>query len=227
MYFIRRWIFEVFLASHLLLAMTTIAVSIWHILSDSPWIIVSLGAAPTIWGFTLLLRFFQSRRITAIIEGIPNTPDLKLRVCLPHQPKVRPGQYFYVQFGDLSFPLSAQSHPFMLTWLNINELHFLIQRRSGLTGAIRDNTRPRVTITGPYGRDLHLERYENVLLFAKGIGISGLLHYVQHLTQNEASDSYRTKRLNLYWFLEHNSQIKWVEDYFSQLNKYKVSLSQQ
>jgi len=229
MHFARRSIFEVFLATHPWLAVASISTLVWHVLPGSLWMVISLISAFAFWGCTLLLRLLythlnKTRHIWARLDRFPNSRDLKLRIRPRYLPEIKPGQYFYIQFCNLGFPQSGQSHPFMVTWLDepINELHFLIQPQNGLTGQLRNYPKPLVTISGPYGQDLHLERYENVLLYAEGIGISGLLPYVQHLSERKNLKGAVTKRVNLYWFLEDKHQIEWVKDYFDTLAKFKV-----
>jgi predicted ferric reductase len=214
MHFVRRSIFEVFLGTHLWLAVASISTLVWHVLPGSLWMLLRL----------LNSHLNKTRRIWARLDAFPNSQDLRLCIRLRRQLAIKPGQYFYIQFCNIGFPHSGQSHPFMVTWLDeqINELHFLIQPQNGLSGRLRNDSKPLVTISGPYGQDLNLERYENVLLFAEGIGISGLLPYVQHLSERKTLKDSVTKRVNLYWFLEDNHQIEWVKDYFDALGKFKV-----
>jgi len=53
---------------------------------------------------------------------------------------------------------------------------FLIQPRKGFTTDLflpSKCFRRKIIIKGPYGKDLHLESYGTVLLFATGIRIAG------------------------------------------------------
>ena len=85
-----------------------------------------------------------------------------------------------------------------------------------------------VKIDGPYGKDHHLEDYETVILVARGIGIAGILPYVRHMTYRRASKSkehevYRrgliTRKIDVFWVLEHNSQEEWIQEWISELQK--------
>ena len=61
---------------------------------------------------------------------------------------------------------------------------FLIQPRRGFTADLflpSKYSRRKVIIKGLYGKDLHLESYRIVLLFAIGIGIAGQIPYIRQL----------------------------------------------
>jgi NAD(P)H-flavin reductase len=82
---------------------------------------------------------------------------------------------------------------------------------------------------------LHLERYETVMLVAQGIGIAGVLPYIRHLASWKFHKEiwYRrmvkTRKLDLYWLLEENSEEEWIEDYLRELqtkDPEQVSLNQ-
>jgi NAD(P)H-flavin reductase len=44
-----------------------------------------------------------------------------------------------------------------------------------------------VSFDGPLGQNLQLEKYDNVFLAVKGIGIAGVLSYAKHLVELESS----------------------------------------
>jgi NAD(P)H-flavin reductase len=53
---------------------------------------------------------------------------------------------------------------------------FIVQRQMGFTHSLSSSTQPielRAIIEGPYGKEIHLNEYGIVLLFATGIGIAG------------------------------------------------------
>ena len=59
-----------------------------------------------------------------------------------------------------------------------------------------------VLVEGPYGRQLDLEGYTNVVLFATDIGIAGLLPYIEHLLYSRQSRDVELHRVSLYWQIQ-------------------------
>jgi hypothetical protein len=92
---------------------------------------------------------------------------------------------------------------------DITNLTFLIQEQGGLTARLgrelqlsdlssrESSFRSSVLFDGPYGQDLHLERYKTVILVAKGIRIAGVLPYARHLAQRNCHDGKVKKLLRL------------------------------
>ncbi|KAJ3559953.1 hypothetical protein NPX13_g9469 [Xylaria arbuscula] len=83
----------------------------------------------------------------------------------------------------------------------------------------------RLLLDGPYGQDLGLRHYETVIMAAKGIGIAGILTSALDLIEHQQHDStvkkqrsriYKnlfrdsTRKVAIFWSLEHNSQEEWV-----------------
>lgn len=107
-------------------------------------------------------------------------------------------------------------------------LSFLIQPKDGMSAVLagRKSIR-RVILDGPYGKDLHLDSCETVILVAKGIGIAGILPYVRHMTERRLlpdenwAYKYRrgliTRKIDVYWVLEDNSEQEWVADWLKEL----------
>jgi NAD(P)H-flavin reductase len=63
-------------------------------------------------------------------------------------------------------------------------LFFLVQLRDGLSWDLATRNLVRsVILDRPYGKDLKLKDYKTVLLFAKGIGIAGVLTYTLSLVE--------------------------------------------
>jgi hypothetical protein len=90
----------------------------------------------------------------------------------------------------------------------------LIQPANGLTRRI-SNTEflQGVSFEGPSGHSLPLEEYENVALVAKGIGLAGILSYAKHIIDLKYDPKRKrkvlTRKLDLYWELDDNSQEDW------------------
>ena len=146
---------------------------------------------------------------------------------------IRPGQYFYLHFSDMGVRRRIHSRPYAISWwdnsLNAETLSFLIQPETGVSAELTSRSLIRtVCIDGPYGKDLKLENYENVILIAKGIGIAGIMSYIRHMTYRRVSkdkehEAYKrgqiTRKIDVYWEMEDNSQQNWVSEWMEQLHE--------
>jgi hypothetical protein len=165
-------------------------------------------------------------------ENVVSAMRVKLRLRKPLD-LCRPGQYVYLSLSDMGARRRFQSHPYVITWwddsMNAMNLSFLIQPQAGISAElISRNSIRSVTIDGPYGKDLHLDSYETVILVARGIGIAGILPYIRHMTYRRASkekehEAYRrgliTRKIDVYWVLEDNFQEDWVSEWIAELQQ--------
>lgn len=189
---------------------------------------------------------------------------IKVNAQVPKHEIFKPGEYLYLYFTSLRWRYRFQSHPFMITWCengketiegresDVTNLTFLIQPRSGLTARLRRElrlselssgkakSRSPILFDGPYGQHLSLERYETVMLVAKGIGVAGVLPYAGYLMQRNYHDAeikrllrlestpnkgelrnslYRdaTRKVDLFWELERNCHEDWISDHLRTL----------
>jgi len=112
----------------------------------------------------------------------------------------RAGQYIYLCIPGVSYTAFAQLHPFYVAWWycynNENYVVFIVEKERGFIkhlflywensfdrdpekrdlyreNPIRGAAGMRAVIEGPYGRELRLDSYGIVLLFATGVGIVG------------------------------------------------------
>ncbi|KAK0747283.1 hypothetical protein B0T21DRAFT_278055 [Apiosordaria backusii] len=82
-------------------------------------------------------------------------------------------------------------------------------------------TGDRMLLDGPYGQDLHLYRYETVILTAKGMGIVSVLPMALHLAARKAyDDSVRSQsKLDEDSTARAQRQDKWVADQLKALQE--------
>ncbi|KAH8755819.1 hypothetical protein F5883DRAFT_504562 [Diaporthe sp. PMI_573] len=73
----------------------------------------------------------------------------------------------------------------------------------------------RVSMAGPYRRNIHVERFETVLLIAEGMGIASILPFALDLARRKSRrESWRprrrpedlTQQVALVWKLDHSGQ---------------------
>jgi predicted ferric reductase len=162
---------------------------------------------------------------------------MQIDITLRHPVGIKPGQWAYLRVQDFYLSNKVQTHPFMISWWtpahDINQrkkdgvseaqsLTMLVRPVNGLTRRLSSKTfLEGVSFDGPLGQDLQLEKYHNVFLAVKGIGIAGVLSYAKHLVELESTlpDKRRItpRKLDLYWELEDNSQEEWAGPFLRQL----------
>lgn len=69
-----------------------------------------------------------------------------------------------------------------------------------------------VLVEGPYGVHCPLERYDEVLLIAGGIGITSIIPYVEHLVEHRPD-----ARIVFVWVAQFRDNLRWVDDRLQKL----------
>ncbi|KAK3377652.1 hypothetical protein B0H63DRAFT_477588 [Podospora didyma] len=247
-FFWRPW--RYFGKLHMILYLGVMAGWTWHILIQRPstarvFALVSCG----LWCSTHLYRLawvFLFDRSHAVVEVCCQKGEvtfLKLKATKPM--RVFPGCYFYIFFrGPLPLYNLIHGYPMMLIWSESNqfakgrvkELSFLIAQKGHHDQAVACTQKgASVRLEGPYGEDLRLHNYENVVLTAKGLGIAGILPFALHLAGRKQHDDVArdefarrknsnnpvfrdlTRNVDVFWWLEHNDQEDWVKDQLREL----------
>ena len=80
-------------------------------------------------------------------------------------------------------------------------------------------------IEGPYGKELDLELYGTVLLFAIGIGIAGQLPYVIQLLEGYYNCEVKTWRIALFWELDSERKLSYISMGMAANNRSKSARS--
>lgn len=202
------------------------------------------GSAAGIWIATTLFRLARVIYYGKVATDISKDGQVvRVHAHLRKPLRLFPGCYFYLYFPK--YPL--KSHPMVTTWWgdvkvpgNSSELLFLMQRTGSIARlASGDESLRSIWIDGPYGQDLRLHEFENVMLAAKGIGIVGILPYALDLTSRQAYDykllsqrrkSYeqvlnyklfkdKTRKVDLFWVMDDNSQQGWLSDQLQTLQE--------
>jgi hypothetical protein len=104
----------------------------------------------------------------------------------------------------------------MVSWWYQNDkdqdvVVFIIQRQKGFTQSLPTSSliqliKLRAIIEGPYGKEIHLDEYGTVLLFATGIGIAGQLPYMRQLLGNFHKYNAKARRIALFWQVESEGE---------------------
>jgi predicted ferric reductase len=126
--------FEACLKIHLILAITTIGVLIWHSVPGSFYQIIIPVAALLLWSLNRAWRWWRaessqkSQWLTKFYYDSPTgqlsdrkLAALKLSIELKREMVVGPGSYVYLIFRGLRFTDKHQAHPFMIFWWEDSE----------------------------------------------------------------------------------------------------------
>ncbi len=228
---IRRHFYEIFAKFHLILAVS-IVTAIWVHTPPSKLLApprVYLLVAASLWAALRTLRLLQAvyrnlrygRGLSrATVHPVPGAVQVHVRVARPW--RFRAGQYVYLCVPSVSHSAFLQSHPFAICWWyrdgDGNDVAVcIIQARRGFTrelgkyaisGGIGTQAEMRAIVEGPYGREICLNSYGTVLLFASGIGIAGQLPYVRQLLDEYHSCETKSRRIAL--FCEMDAEGEWT-----------------
>ncbi|KGQ02889.1 hypothetical protein BBAD15_g11886 [Beauveria bassiana D1-5] len=205
--FTRRCFGRWFLLAHRTTYLGSMAALLWHVMQTASsrgrlllWLSVAL------WLSTSLFRVVRVSLYStaAEVEYLSETTDALLcTVRLTRAVKLRPGCHFYLYFPQNFYALLGfskynllQSFTVMALWHPTEEprlvssVSFLLSRHGHHATAISKlGEGSCVLLDGPYGQDLALERQENVILVAKGMGIAGVLHIALDLAIRRFHDN--------------------------------------
>ncbi|KAH7304389.1 hypothetical protein B0I35DRAFT_495104 [Stachybotrys elegans] len=168
-------------------------------------------------------------------ENIPLLDAVHVHVRLPRKWTYRAGQYINLYMPGVSRTSFAQLHPFCVAWWYSKDgsdyIVLIIEKKHGFTKQLcshrsieLNNSAEMVAlIEGPYGRELDLDSYGTVLLFATGIGIAAQLSYIWQLLNRSQTGQSRTKKIQLYWQVEREVHMAWVADRMIELTSQDVS----
>ncbi|RXG41791.1 hypothetical protein VDGE_30543 [Verticillium dahliae] len=213
--------------------------------SESPkrYVVAAAGCLGLTWVIRLTLMVYRNARlgspssrvavrtITFELEetSIPLEDAVHIHIRLSRPWNVRAGQYVYLTIPGASRTAFFQSHPFYIAWwYRVNDDDYIVLialRHRGFTehvfsikdNKLNNNFRSRALIDGPYGKEMNLDSYDNVLLFATGIGIAGQLSHVAQLLRSYYDCGVKTKRVTLFWQVDAEIQLGWVADRMQQL----------
>ena len=235
--------FEGFLVIHYVFVFSTVVTLMLHILPTTPatWIFPTIALG--FWTLNVYFRWRRTRKLKVSkldkITTSSGSEVIKLELEMACPEPVRSGQYVYLKFRSLYSRDKVQTHPFMISWFDnvsveqeivrAKKLTFLIEIRDGLTARMaRESYVQAKSLEGPYGKNLDLAQYTNVILVAEGLGIAGVLSYARELVLWKARVYHRvyTRKLDIYWKLETNEEEKWVGDEFEKLRKEDASVTQ-
>lgn len=200
---IRSKFYEWFLITHQILFATALICLLVHV-SDygwQVWPLVTLG----IYVLEYSMRIFRMLRLGWIHEAhisLAGEDYFRMKVPLSYNCT---GSYVYVRL--LSQGLWWQSHPFSA--INSSDgIELIVKAKNGLTGHIlrelreKDNLTKKVIIEGPYGHGYHLQNFKSLLIFAGGVGITGLFPHAACCNRD------LHQQLCIVWVLKNETQLE-------------------
>ncbi|EXU95394.1 NADPH oxidase [Metarhizium robertsii] len=192
------------------------------------------------WGATTALRIckmFYHQHIAEVMAATHITSTCQVEVRLSNEVAVYPGCYFYVYFPIKWYPMRWIRYNFtysitaLVFWhpsdqdaRAVKDMTFLMSREGSHASAVSQlQMGQSVFIDGPYGKDLCLETYENVVLAAKGIGIAAILPLALDLAVRRRNDNRIRERMQKI----NDQQLQLFDEQHSSKGKEKQIIIQQ
>lgn len=107
---------------------------------------------------------------------------------------------------------------------NHSAMYLIIKRRSGMTNSLfqhieanKGRMECKAFVEGPYGTTESLNKYESVLLFAGGVGITHQLSFVKQVLKDYALGQTITKRVRLIWVIPTIEAVEWIEPWLNEI----------
>ncbi len=221
----------------------------WHVLIQPRILpkalaLVSCGLWLLAQLYKLVLLFIRGR---ATIENLVSVKDgTVLRLGLDRPIPFFPGCYYNIIFpGPMPLNNLFQGYPMVPFWSSskgfetsrTDNLSFLLASHGHHDISLAcAKVGSSVRLDGPYGKDLRLHKYENVILVASGTGIVGILPIAKDFAIRQKNDILTRKRkeaidgasagtlfldatcrVDVFWWLEDTAEEDWVKEELREL----------
>jgi predicted ferric reductase len=223
LHFFRALKYEIFLVFHILLAVF-FTIGAWHHLIELSYY-EYVFAACAVWAFD---RFIRLVRI--VVSGVGSKAEIKyhdgdvieMKINYSRLWKFYPGSYAFIHI--LRWNRFWQNHPFTLIESpkpeDEGKLIMFARTKKGFTRQTKEflqmqsNTATvNVLVEGPYGSSHPVHKYDNIVMFAGGIGITGVYCYAQSLRK----ESSRDYKVHFNWVIPDQKPLEWFGDYLDYL----------
>lgn len=204
--YFRRYKYELFLVSHILLAVSFV-VSAWYHVRTLDYGKYHVIAAIVVWGADRLLRFLRMALLSPRHATIRHSKHVScLVIDNSGHWEAEAGNYIYVHFSKLRF---WESHPFSVVPTPEGNIKLCIQRKEGLTGMLDSLTddKMKVWIDGPYGYHTSYKNHDRMVLIAGGIGITQSLGIIYGLLEEKVP-----RKISLYWSIPYLDYLEFFVD---------------
>lgn len=227
--------YELFLRLHIPCAIGAYLMILYHLngLGYKQTVYVSFGIWCADWAIRLFRLVFNNMaiyfppaarsraarltRATVSITGNDDCANVKVRTPVLWKPS--PGQYVFIHFSRFHF---WEAHPFSVVGPSDDGESFQLfcRKRNGMTKKLInqlmqcEQMNRSVFVEGPYGVHSPVERYSNALFIAGGVGITGVLPYVEYLAN---SDNCITSQITFVWTVSSVADTAWIHDRLTRL----------
>lgn len=241
----RARMYEFFYRLHQALALGGIICSIYHLngigFKTPLWISIA------IWGadWTLRISRILIFNINLIFSPLPGAQNIsfatarvysggemvKLSITTPVRWVCKPGQYAFIYTEKWNL---IGGHPFSVIGApkdSENGLEVVLRARNGSTRELFKRLDDRgctpqypitihVHVEGPYGVSAPVIDFEEGLFFAGGIGITGVIPYVEQMAKSHAMNVV-SRNVKFFWAIRDRSEIDPFAERLYSLNKLK------
>ncbi|MCJ1409773.1 hypothetical protein MMC19_003856 [Ptychographa xylographoides] len=233
--FIRKRMYELFVALHIPASILFLAMMFWHCNNYlTSW--DYLAATAGIWFISYIIRLFYLnwtnwRRPSWLIgdeASITLLPENAVKVTIPTQVKWRPGQFVYLRMPGISV---FENHPFTVASLcsddfpseygeEYRDMIIVFRPFGGFTRKVVNaglENGPwqtyRAFIDGPYGgMQRELAAFDTVILFAGGSGITAIVSQLLDLIKKMRDGRAVTKQVHVVWALKRPETMEWFKE---------------
>ncbi|CAN6660953.1 ferric/cupric reductase transmembrane component 2 [Trichomonascus vanleenenianus] len=226
MHFFRTRNYELFLYVHITLAIVFV-LSAWYHLIDlgcNEYVYASIA----VWAFDRLMRIVRllwsgvRSKAQCVLHHEGNIIEIKIDYS--QRWKFYPGAYVFVHFARWN--RFWQSHPFTLVEsprpTDDGKLVVFLRTKRGVTKTIRryleengGTAETGVLVEGPYGPRYPVHRYDTIVCFAGGIGVTApYSHAVEILKHPELKT-----RVVFVWVVSDEKPLIWFKEYLDAMRK--------
>ena len=222
LFFFRRRNYELFIAVHFILAIFVVC-GLWIHTTEQGFHMFMI-ASVAIWGFdraVRLARLFVFGLRSATVQLIANE-TIRVSVQRPSWWVPFPGCHAFIHF--MRPTCFWQSHPFTVVDSAIEEqtITFYIKVKGGMTHGLYQylskqpgqTAQIKVSIEGPYGSRMAIDRFENDLFIAGGNGIPGIYYEATDIAKRLGDK----RNIKLNWVVRHYRSLEW---FYQELLKLK------
>lgn len=233
--FLRRWMYELFVAVHLPLSVLYLGMLFWHChhyLTSWNYLFATLAIWLSSYCVRILyLNWTHPRRMSWLIgdeAAVTILPENAIKITIPTQVKWRPGQYVYLRMPGISI---FENHPFTIASLcnedfpseygeQYRDMTLVFRPFGGFTRKVLDSAVERghratyrAFIDGPYGgmqRDL--ASFNTVVLLAGGSGITAIVSQLLDLIKKMRDGKAVTRQVHVVWALQRPETMEWFKE---------------
>lgn len=212
----RRHLYEIFLLSHIILAVFFIVGGWIHTADDK--VEQFYITCTAIWVFDRVVRLCRLASFGVREATLQLRANETIKVTLPRPAywKPFPGCYAFIHF--LRPTHFWQAHPFTIvdSAVDSDTITFYLKVKGGVTHGLyrylskqpNQTAKVRALVEGPYGQRSAVDRFDNSVFLTGGNGVPGLYYEAMDIAKRPNLG----KRVRFYWVIRHYRSIEWFYD---------------